>query len=200
MCQESLINYLHTELQRMNNSTLAEQHTLFDAVGDGELVSREDFDTLIRRGHLFVENDEAALLALQRIEQGKQKTTGMKVELPESIKKHAALIDEKPATIKVCDPAIGSGAFPVGLLHEIVTARLVLAPHSGNRQTPYQLKRHAIAESLYGVDIDPSAIDIARLRLWLSLIVDEEDYGAIEALPNLDSSEKEGLNPRLSGG
>jgi very-short-patch-repair endonuclease/type I restriction-modification system DNA methylase subunit len=50
----------------------------------------------------------------------------------------------------------------------------------------YDLKRHAIAESIYGVDIDASAIDIARLRLWLSLIVDEEDYGTIAALPNLD--------------
>ncbi|MCK5228988.1 MAG: Eco57I restriction-modification methylase domain-containing protein, partial [Desulfobulbaceae bacterium] len=39
---------------------------------------------------------------------------------------------------------------------------------------------------IYGVDIDPSAIDIARLRLWLSLIVDEDDYDNIEALPNLD--------------
>ncbi len=186
MCQESLINYLHTELQREQSASQAEQQTLFDAGNGGDQVSREDLNTLIRKGHLFVENDEAAIEALQRIEQGQQKTTGKRVELPESIKRHATLLDEKLATIKVCDPAIGSGAFPVGLLHEIVTARLALAPHSDNRQTPYQLKRHAIAESIYGVDIDPSAIDIARLRLWLSLIVDEEDYGAIEALPNLD--------------
>jgi len=50
----------------------------------------------------------------------------------------------------------------------------------------YDLKRHAIRESIYGVDIDASAIDIARLRLWLSMIVDEERYDAIEPLPNLD--------------
>ena len=48
------------------------------------------------------------------------------------------------------------------------------------------MKRHAIQESMYGVDIDASAIDIARLRLWLSLIVDEDNYETIEALPNLD--------------
>jgi len=72
------------------------------------------------------------------------------------------------------------------LLHEIVNARLALAPHSNNSQSAYELKRHAIGESLYGVDTDASAIDIARLRLWLSLIVDEEDYDTIEALPNLD--------------
>ncbi len=48
------------------------------------------------------------------------------------------------------------------------------------------LKRHCIQEALYGVDIDPGAIDIAKLRLWLSLIVDEEDYETINPLPNLD--------------
>src|SRR5680860_133325 len=52
--------------------------------------------------------------------------------------------------------------------------------------TDYYYKRHAIQESIYGVDIDASATDIARLRLWLSMIVDEDDYDAIEALPNLD--------------
>jgi methylase of polypeptide subunit release factors len=186
MCQESLVNYLHTELNRTQSGPGAARNSLFAVAGDENQVSREDLETLVRKGHLFVENDEAALLALQRIEEGKQKTTGKKVELPEAVKNKAALLDEKLAAIKVCDPAIGSGAFPVGLLHEIVTARLALAPHSGNRQTPYQLKRHAIAHSIYGVDIDPSAIDIARLRLWLSLIVDEDNYDDIAALPNLD--------------
>jgi hypothetical protein len=50
----------------------------------------------------------------------------------------------------------------------------------------YRLKRHIIQESIYGVDIDASAIDIARLRLWLSLVVDEGDLDPIETLPNLD--------------
>jgi len=50
----------------------------------------------------------------------------------------------------------------------------------------YRLKRHIIQESIYGVDIDASAIDIARLRLWLSLVVDEDDIDPIETLPNLD--------------
>jgi hypothetical protein len=50
----------------------------------------------------------------------------------------------------------------------------------------YELKKHSIGHSIYGVDLDPSAIDIARLRLWLSLVVDEDDYTSIDALPNLD--------------
>ncbi|MCK4391286.1 N-6 DNA methylase, partial [Candidatus Bipolaricaulota bacterium] len=87
-----------------------------------------------------------------------------------------------------CDPAIGSGAFPVGMMHEIVNARNVLTTYLENKsdRDTYTLKRHCIQESLYGVDIDPGAIDIAKLRLWLSLIVDEEDYHSINPLPNLD--------------
>ncbi|RLJ16095.1 restriction endonuclease [bacterium endosymbiont of Escarpia laminata] len=196
MCQESLIHYLDNRLNHYASTPeLSEpQADIFgspggqQSLGDGEdiRVLKDDLETLIRKGHLFIENDEAALRALERIEKGKQKTTKHKIELPDSVKENAKAIDEALADIKVCDPAIGSGAFPVGLLHEIVNARLALAPHSGNSQSAYELKRHAISESLYGVDIDASAIDIARLRLWLSLIVDEEDYDTIEALPNLD--------------
>lgn len=115
-----------------------------------------------------------------------RETDTYRYQLPQSVRGQGKAIDAALADINACDLAIGSGAFPVGLLHEIVNARLALAPHSGNHQSAYELKRHAIAESLYGVDIDASAIDIARLRLWLSLIVDEEDYATIAALPNLD--------------
>ena len=185
MCQESLIHYLDNSV---NSSTgKSSQRGLFEAAqGDGLHVPKADIETLIHKGHLFVENDATVLQALQRIENGEQKTTKHKDGLPESVKVNAKLIDDKLANIKICDPAIGSGAFPVGLLHEIVTARLALAPHSANQWSAYDLKRHTIRESLYGVDIDPSAIDIARLRLWLSLIVDEDDFSSIEALPNLD--------------
>jgi hypothetical protein len=50
----------------------------------------------------------------------------------------------------------------------------------------YHFKRHAIQNCLYGVDIDPGAVEIAKLRLWLSLVVDEEDVKQIKPLPNLD--------------
>jgi len=50
----------------------------------------------------------------------------------------------------------------------------------------YNLKRHAIENSLYGVDIDAGAVEICKLRFWLSLIVDEEDFHNIKPLPNLD--------------
>ncbi len=51
---------------------------------------------------------------------------------------------------------------------------------------PYELKRHCIENSLYGVDIDPGAVEICKLRFWLSLVVDEEDFYNIKPLPNLD--------------
>lgn len=51
---------------------------------------------------------------------------------------------------------------------------------------PYDLKHHTIHESLYGVDVDNGAIEIAKLRLWLSLIVDEDEFREVHALPNLD--------------
>jgi len=54
----------------------------------------------------------------------------------------------------------------------------------GNRK-PYNFKRRCIEHSLYGVDIDPGAVEIAKLRLWLSLVVDEDDIKNIKPLPNL---------------
>jgi len=200
MCQESLIHYLDNALNSYITTYQefgAKQTGFFgneDRKGQGTLteehqdikVPKVDIEYFIRNGHLFAENDEAALQAQNRVERGEQKSTKHKIEIPETVIENARIIDAKLAAIRVCDPAIGSGAFPVGLLHEIVSARLALAPHSGNRQSPYELKRHTIRESLYGVDIDASAIDIARLRLWLSLIVDEDNYSTIEALPNLD--------------
>ncbi|MBK8392083.1 MAG: hypothetical protein IPL23_23700 [Saprospiraceae bacterium] len=136
----------------------------------------------------------------------KGETKTYQYQLPESIRLHAEIIDQKLSDIRICDPAIGSGAFPVGLLHELVNAMLVLKPHFSydyltkklkdfgieHRESVsesryiYRLKRHIIQESIYGVDIDASAIDIARLRLWLSLVVDEDDLDPIETLPNLD--------------
>jgi type I restriction-modification system DNA methylase subunit len=107
--------------------------------------------------------------------------------LPGTISGNAKRLDELLATIAVCDPAIGSGAFPVGMMHEIVRARMALAAVEGMpEQTSYQLKRHAIQHSLYGVDIDPGAVEIAKLRLWLSMVVDEDKLADIQPLPNLD--------------
>src|SRR5207253_8651161 len=109
------------------------------------------------------------------------------IKMPKSIEKHARLIDETLSDVTICDPAVGSGAFPVGMMTEIVRARSALTPYFNDvhERTPYHFKRHAIQNCLYGVDIDPGAVEIAKLRLWLSLVVDEEDVKQIKPLPNL---------------
>ena len=62
--------------------------------------------------------------------------------LPESIRKNAARLDALLATITLCDPAIGSGAFPVGMMQEIVRARMALAAVEGMpEQTELGLRR-----------------------------------------------------------
>ncbi|WP_434503634.1 Eco57I restriction-modification methylase domain-containing protein [Prevotella sp.] len=88
-------------------------------------------------------------------------------------------VNEKLKNIKICDPAIGSGAFPMGLLKELFLCRGAIE----NFDDAAEIKRHIIQHNIYGVDIEKGAVDIARLRFWLSLIVDEETP---HSLPNLD--------------
>ena len=82
--------------------------------------------------------------------------------------------------VKICDPAIGSGAFPMGLLNELLRCREALSGEHYNRA---EIKKSIIQNSIYGVDIEKGAVDIARLRFWLSIVVDEEKP---LPLPNLD--------------
>jgi len=99
---------------------------------------------------------------------------------PEAI--HGALL-----TVKICDPACGSGAYLLGLLHELLDLRICIFA-SLKKQTPetsYKRRLEIIEKNLYGVDLDPFAVNIARLRLWLSLAVEFE--GPVPPpLPNLD--------------
>ncbi len=230
MCQQSLINYLFTEC----NMPCIPSPLTGEGKGEGVILngvknlilSKEDIETLIKYGEQLGEN-EATVEA-----KGKETKTYF-YKLPESIRQNAKLIDDKLANIKVCDPAVGSGAFPVGMMSEIVKTRNVLsaylspspnpsrqgrgnegdASHQGREnynesplplrerdracpelvsgvrgkdRTIYNFKRHCIEKSLYGVDIDSGAVEIAKLRLWLSLVVDEDDIKNIKPLPNLD--------------
>lgn len=152
MCQESLIEYLLTELTSDNTK------------GDEK-------DKL--RAHLegFIKKQEAKDLV-----------------------PYMAGILRALKEVKVCDPAIGSGAFPMGILQEIYQAVETLHLFKtddvveilelpDNDWHPALVKKQIIQHSIYGVDIEKGAVDIARLRFWLSLIVDEEEP---TALPNLD--------------
>lgn len=99
-------------------------------------------------------------------------------------KEHIQEIDQRLDDVKICDPAIGSGAFPMGLLQEIFSLKERIAYDLDYKVwNPAAVKENIIQKSIYGVDIERGAVDIARLRFWLSLIVDEE---MPKALPNLD--------------
>ena len=162
MCQQSLINYLET------NSSIA----------------REDIENFIQLG------DFALAQIIKEQEQvkkyGKSYEVNEKFSIPKSIKENHLLIDKLLKEIKIVDPAVGSGAFPVGMMNEIVKARSVLSMFFKEERKNYDLKREIIENCLYGVDIEPSAVEITKLRFWLSLIVDELDMKNIKPLPNLD--------------
>lgn len=87
-------------------------------------------------------------------------------------------------TLTACDPAIGSGAFALGLLHEIVNLNLLCEtlergkdPRTSDPNFVFNLKRRTIENNIYGVDLQAKAVEICKLRLWLSLIVDYELAG-----------------------
>lgn len=93
-------------------------------------------------------------------------------------------VEKRIDKVKICDPAIGSGAFPMGLLQEIFALKAVIHYELGYAVwSPAQIKQDIIQNSIYGVDLEGGAVDIARLRFWLSLVVDED---LPRPLPNLD--------------
>jgi len=104
----------------------------------------------------------------------------------------AKKLKEAIETVKVCDPAVGSGAFPLGMMQVILAVRLAIAHYEGittikrGSFTISEWKREIIANNLYGVDIKPEAIEIAKLRMWLSMVVDIPTIDKVEPLPNLD--------------
>lgn len=153
MCQESLKEYLKTSLENHKQWPTDETEAM-------------DFEQAL---HNFVTKKEA----------------GGIIEFEETI----ALALK---AVKICDPAIGSEAFPMGLLNEIF--QLVHKLHEANSDKvervwelkgwqPNLVKQNIIQNSIYGVDIEKGAVDVARLRFWLSLIVDEPEP---KALPHLD--------------
>lgn len=103
----------------------------------------------------------------------------------EIVKDNAKQIYELLCKVRVCDPAIGSGAFPMGILNVLFQTRQLLYPYAKYKESfsLAGIKRDIIQNNIFGVDIEQGAVDIARLRFWLALVVDEE---VPQPLPNLD--------------
>jgi len=205
MCQQSLINYLFTEVNDKQKYRIDKQNIQMKLSGkpdpiqqsliiekDSNIIPKEDIENLIKYGDSTIEHNHTTFDEF--FKNPNYKGSYKNYKLPQSIFNNAELIDDKLKNIKVCDPAVGSGAFLVGMMNEIIRARNVLnsclswreAEATKQSRTIYNFKRHAIQDCLYGVDLDPGAVEIAKLRLWLSLIVDEEDINQIKPLPNLD--------------
>ena len=119
--------------------------------------------------------------------------------MPQTIINNLEKIDRALENVTIADPAVGSGAFPLGMLNEIVKARSIIVEYMTkdlnewkkedfireNKRDLYNLKKNAMKKSIFAVDIEPSAVDITKLRLWLSLVVDS-DVKTVNTLPNLD--------------
>jgi len=185
MCQESLINYLTGKMG-------IPEKDIRDFVLYGELLKEEDTSYGFKKEFLISEQIYAPSKGINRLEE----------------------LDGYLANVKVCDPAVGSGAFPLGMINEIVRARDVLTAYMamdcgfgvGNiirrfelyntKRTFYALKTQTIKNCIYACDIMPSAVDIAKLRLWLSIVIedvlsDKDDeltgeHTSPRQLPNLD--------------
>jgi len=162
MCQESLIEYLNTHLNPSSNSKDE----------NGVSVYEKQNTNLVIHSNQYYEEDYSDIVDFV-----KNKT------INDYILKRATEVNKYLDAVKICDPAIGSGAFPMGLLQEIFAIKELIAFATNSEWEPAKAKENIIQNSIYGVDIEKGAVDIARLRFWLSLIVNEEKP---KALPNLD--------------
>jgi len=91
--------------------------------------------------------------------------------------------------IRILDPAVGSGAFLLEALIQLERARAALCP--GER--PAERRRAIVRDNLFGVDLDPMAVRLAELRLWLALVVHEDtSLDEVAPLPNLDQNLRQG--------
>jgi type I restriction-modification system DNA methylase subunit len=156
MTKESLIAHIVTKLHEKNSH-----------------ATENDLNDLVRKLFDYKEKH------LSKSEIDADKTDGY-----ESLKKYVFDIQDSLKTLKILDPAVGSWAFPMGILQEVLGLRRYLIDTFDLKQeTDFEIKKQIVQNSIYGVDIDPGAIDIARLRFWLSLIVDASEP---VPLPNLD--------------
>lgn len=173
MCQESLINYLTTALE-------IPIEDISDFILYGDYMKDEDTEKSKRKGKDRLNIAES----LFKIE--KDGTVSVN---------RLADMDNALANVRVADPAVGSGAFSLGMLNEIVRARkniteyliiekksqavsdkhgYFIAHQIHSDRSVYWLKYQTIKNCLFAADIEPSAVDITQLRLWLSLVIDDE--------------------------
>lgn len=189
MCQESLINYLTNTLQ-------IEEEAIREFILYGDFMKDEDTVKERRQGKggMYISEN------LYKLDAGGKVVVNRLKDMDEALK-----------NVRVADPAVGSGAFPLGMLNEIVRARQNISAYMAITmnaydtrmmyqmdRSPHNLKYETIKNCIFAADIEPSAVDIAQLRLWLSLVIDDEinpnAQSALDGhknplpLPNLESN------------
>ena len=97
----------------------------------------------------------------------------------------ARRVSEALSEVTVVDPARGSSAYLLGMMQELIELQTTLLNVGVDAKSLYDLKLEIIQRNLYGVDSDGFAVNIAMLRMWLSLAIDYEGPTP-EPLPNLD--------------
>ena len=210
MCKESLIAYLSSRVSETPSPSGRDLVNLVDSA-DTPNCERSDADNNLQDQQDFASETSRSIRRFVET-----------YEMQPELEPYREALDTALREVKICDPAIGSGAFPMGLLNELWRCREALYYPSpagrdlvnlidsadasncersnakdnlqdqhdfvsaASRKIEYsrsQLKKEIIENNIYGVDIEKGAIDIARLRFWLSIVVDAEEP---EPLPNFD--------------
>lgn len=173
MCQESLINYL-------TNALNVHEEAIRDFILYGDFMKDQDTEKTLRvadkTGKYHMEFDfERDLYISEEILSFKKGINRLRD------------LDNALRDVRIADPAVGSGAFLLGMLNEIVRARqnisaylsITMKPYDVHMmyqmdRAPHALKKETIQNCIFACDIEPSAVDIAQLRLWLALVIDDE--------------------------
>jgi hypothetical protein len=122
------------------------------------------------------------------VEAARRAVTGLPLDAPTTARARSAL-----RALRVLDPAVGSGAFLLGMLERLTEIRSVLeGPCDGVSRR--QLRREILRDNLFGVDLNPIAVRLAELRLWLAIVADDPtaDIASVAPLPNLDGVLRQG--------
>ena len=151
MCKEVLTNYLYTNLKG---------------------VKEKDVKNFVFIGEFFLAEDK------EKIKRGKTE----ELKIPKDIYRRLGDIEKLLSNIKIVEPSVGSGAFLLGMMGELLKRRKIVRRYrttkkafTGSREN-FLLKSKIIKNNLYGADIEYLAVESSKLRMWLSLLVDAQNY------------------------